>query len=105
MKFREYDLLTFEKYDDISKGKGSTKTWFVGLEISDPVRERGVLEKSITVLYCASWMIMQEPRSSKVSLIVSRFDGSRYQRLDSEPIGLREIGYQDGKLLFLSREE
>jgi hypothetical protein len=46
----------------------------------------------------------QNPRSSKVSLVVSRFDGSQYQRLDSEPISLREIGYRDGELEFLSRE-
>jgi hypothetical protein len=95
IKFREYDLLTFEKYADISKGKGSTKTWFVGLEISGPRSRERVLEQVLLFFTRASWMIMQEPRASKVSLIVSRFDGSRYQRLDSEPIGPREIGDQD----------
>jgi hypothetical protein len=100
MKFKEYDLLTFEKYDDIRKGKRATKTWFVGLEISGP-RSR---ERVLLFFTRASGRIIQESKANKVSLIVSRFDGSRYQRLDSDPISLREIGYHEGELLFLSRE-
>jgi Fic family protein/molecular chaperone DnaK (HSP70) len=100
MKFREFDSLTFEKYDDINKGRRATKTWFIGLEISGPPS----IERVLLFFTRASGRIIQELKANKVSLIVSRFDGSRYQRLDSEPIGLREIGYQDGKLLFLSRE-
>ena len=63
MKFREYDLLTFEKYDDISKGKGSTKTWFVGLEISGPRSRERVLEKVLLFFTRASWRIIQEPKA------------------------------------------
>ena len=47
---------------------------------------------------------MRNPKVSKVSLALSRFDGARYQRLDTEPIRLREISYQDGVLLSLSRD-
>ena len=100
MRLQEYDLLPFEKYEDISRGKGATRTWFVGLEISGP-RSR---EKILLFFSCASWRLTQNPNASRVSLVVSRYDGSRYQRLDTEPISLREIGYQDGALLFLSRE-
>jgi hypothetical protein len=42
---------------------------------------------------------------SRVSLSISRFDGGRYARLSSEPIGLREIGYRQGTLLFVSRDK
>src|SRR6185295_3536208 len=48
---------------------------------------------------------MQDQKASRVSLAISRFDGNRYNRLSSEPITLREIGYRDGELLFFLRDE
>lgn len=94
---KEYDLLTFEKYDDICNGRGATRTWFLGLELISPrCRERLLL-----FFNRGDWKITQDPKASKVSLVVSRFYGARYQRLKAEPIGLREIGYRDGELIFL----
>ncbi len=100
MRLQEYDVLTFEKYEDINLGKRATRTWFLGLEISG-VRAR---ERVLLFFNRASWRLNQDPKASKVSLAVSRFDGSRYQRLHIEPITLREIGYRDGELLFFSQE-
>jgi Fic family protein len=100
MRLQEYDVLTFEKYDDISMGKRATRTWFIGFEIS---RGRSS-EKVLLFFNRASWRLTEDPRVSRVSLALSRFDGSRYQRLSIEPISLREIGYRDGELLFFSRE-
>jgi molecular chaperone DnaK (HSP70)/fido (protein-threonine AMPylation protein) len=101
IKLQEYDLLPFEKYQDICAGKRATKTWFVSLEISDPTS----CEKVLLFFNRASRSIERDPQASKVSLAVSRFDGTRYQRLYNEPIKLREIGYRNGELLFLSRDQ
>ncbi len=100
IKMQEYDLLTQDKYEDIGAGKGATKTWFLGLEISGPNSR----ERVLFFFSHASSKITEDVKSSKVGLVASRFDGSRYQRLGSEPISLREIGYRDGQLLFLSRD-
>ena len=51
----------------------------------------------------ASRFLSQDTTTSKVSLAISRFDGTRYMRLTSEPIDLREIGYRQGTLLFVTR--
>lgn len=100
MRCQAYDLLTLEKYVDITRGKGVSKTWFVGLDIAGPSSR----EKVLWFFSGASWILKQDPNVSRVSLAVSRFDGTRYIRLNSEPISLREIGYRQGTLLFVSRE-
>ena len=53
----------------------------------------------------ASWVLKENTQVSRVSLAISRFDGTRFVRLSTEPIGLREIGYRQGALLFVSREK
>lgn len=87
-----------ESAQRLSRGKKATRTWFQVLEISG-IRS---YEKMLLFFSRASWKPMQEPKASKVSLVASRFDGTRFQRLNTEPISLREIGYQDGELLFFS---
>lgn len=101
MKLLEYDVLPFEKYDDICSGRKATRTWFAGLEIFGPQAR----EKLLWFFNHASRSVAMDPKASRVSLAVSRFDGTRYQRLISEPISLREIAYRDGELLFFSRDE
>jgi hypothetical protein len=89
-------LLTPEKFEDINAGKGATKTWFISLEVFGPCSR----EKILFFFNRATKKIIEEVKASKVGLIASRFDGTQFQRLDSEPITLREIGYNDGELLF-----
>jgi Fic family protein/molecular chaperone DnaK (HSP70) len=95
IKLMEFDILPFEKYADIEDGKKFTKTWFWGVEISGPKSTQRLLfffNRSIGLL---------PPNASKVSLMLARYDGTSYQKLTSEPIGLREIGFLDGDLVFL----
>lgn len=101
MRCYVYDLLPIEKYRDIANGKGVTKTWFIGLDIIGP-RSR---ERVLWFFNAASWVLKQNTQASRVSLAISRLDGTRYVRLNTEPIGLREIGYRQGALLFVSREK
>jgi len=101
MTLREYDLLALEKYEDIINGRKATRTWFAGLEIVGPDSR----ERVLFFFNRASRSIMQDEKASRVSLAISRFDGNQYNRLSSEPITLREIGYRDGELLFFSRDE
>jgi hypothetical protein len=49
----------------------------------------------------ASPKITSRRNASRVSLTLARFDGTLYQRLSSEPISLREIGFADGQLVFI----
>jgi hypothetical protein len=100
MKCQVFDLLTLEKYIDIASGKTASRTWFVGLEMLGPASK----EKAMWFFNPASWILKRDGKASKVSLAVSRFDGTRYVRLDAEPINLREIGYKQGALLFVSRD-
>jgi fido (protein-threonine AMPylation protein) len=100
MRCHVYDLLPIEKYIDIANGRSATKTWFIGLEISGPQSR----ERVLWFFNNASWTLKQDKQSSRVSLGISRFDGNKYTRLGSEPISLREIGYRQGTLLFVSRE-
>src|SRR5712691_7193873 len=100
ISLQEYDLLPFEKYEDLRRGKTTTETWFVGIEISGPRSS----EKALLSFNRSNPMLMKNSKASKVSLVVSRFDGARYQHLDTEPILLREIAYQDSGFLFLSAE-
>jgi hypothetical protein len=101
MKCQIYDLLTLEKYVDIASGRNASRTWFVGLEMVGPASR----EKAMWFFNAASWVLRQESRASRVSLAISRFDGTRYMRLDTEPISLREIGYRQETLLFVLREK
>lgn len=101
MRCHVYDLLPIEKYWDISSGKSVTKTWFIGLDMVGPRSK----EKVLWFFNGASWLLKQNAQASRVSLAISRFDGTRFARLNTEPIGLREIGYRQGALLFVSREK
>lgn len=94
-----YDLLTIEKYIDIASGRSVPRTWFVGIEIIGPTAR----EKVMCFFNPASRFLRQDTTTSKVSLAISRFDGTRYMRLASEPVNLREIGYRQGTLLFITR--
>ena len=100
IRLHQYDLLTPEKYDDISLGKGVSKTWFLILELYGPHSR----EKILFFFHRATKKIADEVKASKVGLIASRFDGEQFQRLDSDPISLREIGYNDGELIFYSND-
>jgi len=100
INLRDYDVLALEKYEDISSGRRASRTWFVGLEILGPDSR----ERLLFFFNRASRSIAQDPKASRISLAISRFDGSRYQRLSAEPITLREIGYRDGELLFFSKD-
>lgn len=100
MKVRGYDILAFEKYDDIRKGKTVTRTWFAGLDISSPQSEQGFMFFFNRV----SGRIIQSSGCNRVSLAISRSDGTRFHRLNSEPLNLREITYRDGQLEFWSTD-
>jgi hypothetical protein len=100
MRFHVYDLLPIEKYNEISNGRSATRTWFIGLDILGPESRAKIL----WFFNNASWTMKQDKQSSRVSLGISRFDGNRFVRLTSEPISLREIGYRQGTLLFVSRD-
>jgi hypothetical protein len=99
MHCQVYDLLSIEKYIDIASGRSVPRTWFVGVEIVGPTAR----EKVMWFFNSASRFLSQDTTTSKVSLAISRFDGTRYMRLTSEPIGLREIGYRQGALVFVTR--
>jgi hypothetical protein len=101
LKCHVYDLLPIEKYRDIASGKSVTKTWFIGLDIVGPRSK----ERVLWFFNGASWILKQNTQVSRVSLAISRFDGTRFVRLHTEPISLREIGYRQGTLLFVSREK
>jgi Fic family protein len=101
MRCHVYDLLPIEKYREITAGKSVTKTWFIGLEMSGP-RSR---ERVLWFFTGASWVLKQDTQASRVSLAISRSDGTRYVRLNSEPISLREIGYRQGMLVFVLRDK
>lgn len=99
MHCQVYDLLSIEKYIDIASGRSVPRTWFVGVEIVGPTAR----EKVMWFFNSASRFLSQDTTTSKVSLAISRFDGTRYMRLTSEPIDLREIGYRQGALVFVTR--
>jgi Fic family protein/molecular chaperone DnaK (HSP70) len=100
LRCQVYDLLTLEKYVDITRGKSVSKTWFIGLDIFGP----NAREKVLWFFNGASAVLRRDMKASRVSLAISRFDGGRYARLNSEPINLREVGYRQGALLFVSRD-
>jgi fido (protein-threonine AMPylation protein) len=100
MRLQNYDVLTFDKYADIAGGKRVTRTWFVGLEIAGPDAHARLM----WFFNGASWSLRRKASVNGVSLAISRFDGSRFARLNSEPIELREIGYRKGTLMFVSRQ-
>ncbi len=100
MRCQTYDFLTLDKYVEIVQGKTVSKTWFVGLEIFGP----GAREKLLCFFSGASRLLRQDIKASGVAVLISRYDGSRYNRLSSEPIGLREIGYREGELIFVSKD-
>jgi len=102
MRCTPFDLLPLEKYTDIACGRKVTRTWFVGLELVGPSSR----EMLMWFFTGASWFLLKQGSSiSRVALAVSRFDGTRYVRLGSEPIDLREVGYRQGNLLFVSRNK
>jgi fido (protein-threonine AMPylation protein) len=100
LRLHNYDVLTFEKYADITGGKRVTRTWFVGVDIDGPESR----ERLMFFFNGAGGHLRRTGSSSSVSLSVSRFDGTRFVRLTLEPIGLREIGYRKGTLMFVSRD-
>jgi hypothetical protein len=101
MRSTAYDLLTLEKYTDITCGRKVTRTWFVGLDLIGP-SSREMLMWFFTG--ASGFLLGTDTNISRVALAVSRFDGTRYVRLSSEPINLREVGYRQGNLLFVSSD-
>jgi hypothetical protein len=72
-----YDLLTFDRYVDTVRGKNIARTWFAGIEILGP----SCREKVMWFFTGASWALKHDTSVSRVSLVVSRFEGARYTRL------------------------
>jgi hypothetical protein len=94
-----YDVLTLEKYIDVAIGRNVPRTWFVGVELCGPL----ATEKTMLFFDAASPIMRRDGKASGVSVRVGRFDGTGYVPLDAEPITLREVGYRQGTILFLSR--
>jgi Fic family protein len=99
-RLREYDLLTYEKYVDFRKGRIGTTTWFADIEVSNQRSRENIMFQ----FEHATPAITEDPAASQVSLFLNRLQGSVYRPLETEPIALREIGYRDGELLFVSQE-
>ena len=97
MKVNVYDIISFDKFLDIILGNKVSKTWFMSVEIITPdLREKLLFFFSRYLK--EKW---QKNISIPISLVATRYDGSSYRILHSEPISLRETIYSDGQLLFL----
>ena len=98
MQVTEYDMLSFEKYNDILQGKKVSKTWFFSVQIEGPSSHTKVLFFFENIPNIKSF----KQNIHKIVLTMVRFDGVNYQRLLSEPITLRSVGFKDGQLIFLN---
>jgi len=91
-------MLSFEKYNDILQGKKVSKTWFFSVQIEGPSSHTKVLFFFENIPNIKSF----KQNIHKIVLTMVRFDGVNYQRLLSEPITLRSVGFKDGQLIFLN---
>ena len=97
IRLNDYDMLSLDKYIDISQDKRVSRTWFLGIEMTGPI-------SSVRMLFFfehARYKIASKKNSSRVCLTLAMFDRMFYRRLTSEPISLREIGFADGQLVFM----
>jgi len=97
IRLNEYDMLSFEKYMNISQQKKVSRTWFLGIEMNSP----GSNVRILFFFEYAPQKILSKKNASRVSLTLAMFDGTLYRRLTSEPISLREIGFADGQPVFV----
>ena len=93
----EYDMLSFDKYKDLTQHKKTSRTWVLEIGLTGPNSR----VRFIFFFEHASPNILSLKNSRKVSLTLAKFDGTSYQRLMSEPINLREVGYADGQMVFI----
>jgi len=95
IKLREYDILPFEKYQDICLGKKVTKTWFLGITLFGPNSKENLLFFFVP----RTERVKNIKRVIPVSLVLARDDGVSYRVLESEPISLREVAVSDSKII------
>lgn len=100
MQLIEFDMLSFEKYLDILQARKVSKTWFYAVQIDGPFSSTKVL----FFFEHAPNDLDPELNIHNIIMTLVRFDGTTYQRLLSEPITLREIGFAGGQLIFLGAD-
>ena len=94
---KEFDILSFEKHSTIRHREKVSRTWFLGCEIIGPRTQ----ERFILFFGHGSPDLCRAPNLDQVALHIARYADGGYNRLISEPIRLREIGYCAGELAFL----
>jgi molecular chaperone DnaK (HSP70)/fido (protein-threonine AMPylation protein) len=104
LKQFSFDMLPFDKYMALINGSRASRTWLNGCEIAfEGRRERFVFffqTLSPQFIMAVRGAGVKLPQRD-VTLCVSRWSDGIYERLLDEPIGLREVAYSDGQLLFL----
>ncbi|MBI5579945.1 MAG: Fic family protein [Deltaproteobacteria bacterium] len=96
MVMKEFDMISIEKYIDFCNNKRVTRTWFLGFEIKGPTAR----ERFLFFFVPCFLRNINSDKLGPVSLLLARFDGTKYRILESEPINLREIVFSSEKLIF-----
>jgi len=111
--FNEYEIIDFEKYADLCKGKSRELSWFCKLTFG---MTGGRTEKFVLFFGFPSQMARQHLGNQEtVSLFISRREITGYKKLEQEPVSFRELFYnhdagqievrirEDGKEQIVSR--
>jgi len=105
----KFDTLPFEKYESLLRRAPASRTWLISATVSLEAHS----ERFVFPFHTISASFLKAARASKqtkplpatdVTLGVSRWVNGIYQFLRGEPVRLREIGYINGKWLFLLSE-
>jgi len=89
--FNKYEIIDFEKYLDLCKGKSRELSWFCKLTfVMTGVRT----EKFVFFFGVPSSMVREHLGDQEsVSLFISRREAGEYRKLDQEQISFRELFY------------
>ena len=97
MFFKNYDMISLEKYVALSKNQKASRTWFCLFGIN----HGPLTEKLLCFFQKPSFELQREVKNARVSLALARHNGEAYVRLVNEPVKVREVCYSDGQIVFL----
>jgi Fic family protein len=100
MFFKNYDMISMEKYHALANEKRASQTWFIMLGVN----WRTFTERILCFFQTPSRAFKTLNSNLEVTLALARYDGESYNRLINEPISIREIGYSDGQILFFCND-
>jgi hypothetical protein len=100
LKFHEFDIVNEHRYDEFWARRNLSLTWFCSLTICNGIECYGLM---MQFARCSDALRALEPATAPVTCTLAiggQYTGA-WMPVGEEPIKLREIGYANGRLIYM----